>query len=107
MRYGLSVLVIGVGLLGLVAVPARACPGGPRGEELAAKRAELFAQADADGDGALDAQEFGQFHTLVRETMQQARFDRIDTDDDGLVSADELESAPARHWRRGRGRGPR
>lgn len=108
MRHGLRVAAVGVGLFGLLAAPALACgPGGPPGEELAARRAEFFAQADGNGDGALDMQEFQQFHDLVKEAMVEARFTRLDTNADGTLSAEELQNAPRRHWRGGPGRGPR
>lgn len=60
-----------------------------------------FAEADADGSGTLDLDEFRTFHELLRARRLAYRFERADADDDGAVTLDELETAaPRRHHRR-------
>ncbi|PHQ85135.1 MAG: hypothetical protein COB65_03915 [Thalassobium sp.] len=50
----------------------------------------MRSDADSDGDGQLNLQEFETMHTRVmRETMVD-RFQLLDADGDGVISEDEL-----------------
>jgi Ca2+-binding EF-hand superfamily protein len=67
---------------------------------LAARAARLIERQDDNGDGALSAAELG-------ESPVEARFARIDTDDDGRITLAEAEAAAERMARRHkRGHGP-
>jgi hypothetical protein len=66
--------------------------GGPPAE-IAEAEAAAFAEADANDDGFLTEAELATFHTLMREKIDALRFDRVDSDDDGLVSLEELQAA--------------
>ena len=65
--------------------------------EIDAYRGARFAEADTDGDGFLTAAEMTAFAQAQREVRQQERrtamatalVDRLDTDDDGRLSAEE------------------
>ncbi|MGA4539823.1 EF-hand domain-containing protein [Uniformispora flossi] len=61
-----------------------------------------FAIADRDADGSIDAAEFADFTrghcpTLSDASLAEA-FGRLDTDDDGRLSLDELRSALVAYW---------
>ena len=79
--------------LALIGATALGAGAGGRGPEFAAARDEAFAQADADGSGALSAEEFATFHDLMKARMAALRFARIDANGDGQVSAEELANA--------------
>jgi hypothetical protein len=68
---------------------ARAEPGGPPAEVLAAE-AEAFAEADANGDGKLNADEFASFTTVMRAKLDALHFAHLDTDGDGALTPAEL-----------------
>ena len=82
-----------IGMLALVATTAAAAQAWPTKEERDAVRAQVFAQADADGSGALSAEELATFKTLMRQRVQQDMFGRIDANGDGQVSLEELQAA--------------
>lgn len=64
-------------------------------QELRDRLAALLSEHDADGDGALSLDEFAALHAaLIRETMVD-RFQFLDDDGDGAVSAAEI-AKPAR-----------
>ncbi|MEM7237626.1 MAG: EF-hand domain-containing protein [Pseudomonadota bacterium] len=66
-------------------------------QERAAERSKKrFALADADGDGAIDKDEFSQ----RREKRQAFLFNRFDANDDGRLSRTEAEEA----WKARQGR---
>lgn len=88
-------VVIGAALC-LIATPALACDAAAR-EAKEAARAQAFKAADANGDGALDPQEFQVFHEMMEKQMTEFRFARLDTNGDGQVTADEL--AAGKHGR--------
>jgi hypothetical protein len=90
--------------LALFAAPALAGTGRPSREQIAADKAALFAQADADGDGALTPAEFETFRQLVRAEMAQHQFARADADGDGKVTPAELDAARQHHGCRHEGR---
>jgi len=91
-----------VGTLG-VAGAAQASPGpgpGPMLEKgptdvqkVLDERAKIFAQADANGDGKLDAGELSHAFALLRA---EHRLQRLDANGDGGVSVDEF-NGPTRH----------
>jgi Ca2+-binding EF-hand superfamily protein len=92
----LRILVVATAI-GLGTVPALACDGADR----SAARAQAFAAADADGNGALTAEEFATFEEVMRQEMAKAAFARLDADGDGQVTASELEAGrPGRRGRR-------
>lgn len=88
----------------LCALPAtaRAFPPGVDPAEFQATQEEVFAEADANGDGVLSVTEFASFHELMRARMEASRFSTIDTDGSGGISLTELEAAKPPH-----GGGPR
>lgn len=63
----------------------------PSPAEINAERAALLAQADADGNGTLSADEFKTFESLVRDKMAERHFTHLDTNGDGAVSLEELQ----------------
>ena len=64
-----------------------------------ADRQAIFAEADANHDGALSADEFATFHQLMRQHFAEKMFQRADANGDGVVTLAELEAAHG-------GRGP-
>jgi hypothetical protein len=64
----------------------------PRPAEMEAERAALFAQADADGSGALSLDEFKTFESLMHDKMAEQHFKHLDTNGDGVVSLEELQA---------------
>jgi hypothetical protein len=86
-----------------LATPTLACP--LAGGAAAAARDEAFAQADANGDGALGREEFATFRERMRETMAARLFDRLDADDDGAVSKAEVDAFKGKGHGRRHGRG--
>lgn len=54
--------------------------------------AEIFAQTDADGDGAVSLEEFGAEATDQSQDVLQKLFDLIDSDGDGAISETESTS---------------
>ena len=86
--------------IGLVAAPAFACDGKHDPEKAAkraAARAEALAEADADGNGALSAQEFEAFSAAMQRQHSTHQFAKLDSNDDGQVSADELAAPRHKH----------
>jgi len=96
------------GALALAAAPAFAAGDGTFRQQFAQERAALFAQADADGDGALSPAEFQTFMQLVKQKMMEHRFAKADTNGDGKVTLAELEALPhpGRGCHRGGGDAP-
>ncbi|MGD9764753.1 MAG: EF-hand domain-containing protein [Candidatus Binatia bacterium] len=84
-------------ILAFGAVPVFACDGAKRADKEAARAAAL-AQADTNGDGALDANEFAVFHQTMAAQREQRLFAKLDADGNGQVTTEELNNA---HWRRG------
>ncbi len=60
-------------------------------EEFEQARAARFATADADGDGAVTVQEFMTYAEARRVERLTSMFEQLDTDDDGVLSAEELD----------------
>jgi len=58
-----------------------------------AKRAEIKAQFDVDGDGKLNETE----RQAAREARKQRKMERFDTDGDGQISDTERATAKERH----------
>jgi hypothetical protein len=77
------------GVIGLTATPLLACDGADK----SAARAQALADADTDGNGALSREEFQAFQDAMHRQLAQGRFDRLDADGDGQVTADELQHA--------------
>jgi hypothetical protein len=80
---------------------SRAAPafaGGPPPED-AARRAELFAEADANGDQMLSREEMATLAQLMRARRAERRFTELDQNGDALVSAEEFAAArpPCKH----------
>jgi hypothetical protein len=88
MRSSLSLLTLAVALAAGSALADRPDP-----DEIAAKKAEMFAAADADQNGALSFVEFEQLAEQHRAVRTQRRFDGADADGDGLVTAEEFQAA--------------
>ena len=67
--------------------------------EARAALGKLLSQNDANGDGGLDIAEFETLHSrMLRETMVD-RFQHLDSDGDGIITAEEM-SAPAKQIER-------
>ena len=80
-------------LAGATVVGAQNAPDQTGREQRQAARAQAFAQADADGNGALSPQEFETFKTLMSQLHKQDWFGRADANGDGQVTMDELRAA--------------
>lgn len=73
-------------------------------EDMATLQAERFAAADTDGDGALSEAEMVARATVEADERQAARMaeraaqtiERMDTNGDGLLQADEMAEGPER-----------
>ena len=78
----------------------------PNPAEIDAERAALFAEVDADRNGALSLDEFKTFESLFRDRMAERHFKDVDANGDEAVSLDELQAfGPPRgpgHHRQGR-----
>ena len=75
----------------LAATPVLACDGA-KSEAMKAAKSAALAEADANGDGALNPEEFQAFHEAMRSRKAQIRFAKLDANGDGQVSAEELQS---------------
>jgi len=84
---------IPLSLLALAVAAGSALAHRPDPEAIAAKKAEMFAAADADRNGALSFAEFEQLGEQHRAERMRRRFDGADTDGDGQVSAEEFQAA--------------
>ena len=58
--------------------------------------AQVFSEADADGDEKLSQEEFEAIPDAVRRLAQRRLFNRLDANDDASLSADELPSRYSR-----------
>ncbi|WP_176556119.1 EF-hand domain-containing protein [Rubellimicrobium rubrum] len=69
-------------------------------QEITTRKAERFAAADADGDGALSPEELIALEDAIREEVRLARaargVERMDDNGDGLLQAEELEARSPR-----------
>ncbi|EPX87293.1 EF hand/EF-hand domain pair [Rubellimicrobium thermophilum DSM 16684] len=69
-------------------------------EEIEARKAQRFAEADANGDGALSPEELVALEEAIRQEMRLARatrqIARMDDNGDGLLQAEELEERTPR-----------
>ena len=63
-------------------------------EEAHGKLQSMHADADTNGDGSLTLEEFEALHGEIIRSMMVDRFQHLDTDGDGLVTAGEM-TAPA------------
>jgi len=86
--------------LSLLAAPVLACEGANR-EAMEAARTAAFAEADANGDGALTPEEFETFHAAMKARKAQLRFAKLDADGNGQLTAAELESHRGHRGKRG------
>ena len=59
-------------------------------------RTRDFATADADGDGQLSADEYGDMPERLKATRQSEMFNRLDADGDGVLTPGEFPSAVGR-----------
>jgi hypothetical protein len=82
--------------LGLIGAAARPAAARPDPAVFEAARTKAFAEADADGNGALSSDEFEAFHEAMRRALAAARFAKADANGDGLVTAEELAAARPR-----------
>ena len=69
-------------------------------QEITTRKAERFAAADADGDGALSPEELIALEDAIRQEVRLARaargVERMDDNGDGLLQAEELEARSPR-----------
>src|SRR5262245_59801599 len=79
-------------LAGATIVAAQSVADRPTKEQRQAARAQVFAQADADGNGALSSQEFETFKTLMSQLHKRDWFAKADANGDGQVTMDELQA---------------
>jgi hypothetical protein len=91
MRFNLIVPALGLVAVTSVAVLAHRERLSP--EERAAKKAEVFAKADANGDGSLTAEEFAGLVQLMHQERAQRGFAAADANGDGAVTAEEFQAA--------------
>ena len=76
----------------------QAFAGGPPCQaEMEADRTAMFSEADADANGLLTPDELKSFEALMRAKMADRHFQRIDSNDDGAVSLEELQAARPGH----------
>ena len=68
--------------------------------EAAAAQAEMLARFDANGDGTLSLDEFSALHAEFTRSRMVDRFQRLDDDGDGQVTAAEMERPLDRMARR-------
>lgn len=61
-------------------------------DDFAAAQSAAFTEADANGDGQLDATEFANFQDLLHQKLEALRFSRLDTNGDGELTLDELKA---------------
>jgi EF-hand domain pair len=80
-------------LAGATIVVAQNVADQPTKEQRQAARAQAFAQADADGNGALNPHEFETFKTLMSQLHKRDWFAKADANGDGQVTMDELQAA--------------
>jgi Ca2+-binding EF-hand superfamily protein len=92
MRIPLSLITLAL-TLAMAVTAGSALAGRLDPDEMAAKKAEMFAAADADQNGALSFAEFEQLAEQHRAARTQRRFDGADADGDGLVTAEEFQAA--------------
>jgi len=84
-------------LAGATVVAAQNVADRPTKEQRQAARAQAFAQADADGNGALSPQEFETYKTLISQLHKRDWFAKADANGDGQVTMDELQAARMQH----------
>lgn len=88
-----AALALGAGAVAYAQAPERGMRGQdmtrPQAETMAAK---AFERADANGDGKIDAAD--------RQARQDARFARLDTDNDGMLSKEEFLASHERRAER-------
>lgn len=61
-------------------------------DEVAVKREKLFSYMDGDEDGQVSFGEYQQLDVRKRQLLLQARFDKLDLDRNGILSAAEYSS---------------
>ena len=86
-------IVAALVLSGATIVAAQNVANKPTQEQRDAARAQAFAQADADGNGALSPQEFATFKSIMSQMRKSAWFSRVDANGDGQITLDELQAA--------------
>ena len=94
--------VLAVAAAVALTLPALAWSGpGGNPEEWKAMREATFAEADANGDGALSPDEFATFKEQVHRKRAERRFQRADADGNGAVTLAELEAMPRHGHKKG------
>ena len=72
--------------------------------EMLAAAGDRFQDADSDGDGSVSLEEFAAAQEALQEERRQARlerlFGRMDANDDGQLTQDELEASVAERFDR-------
>lgn len=82
------------GMMGLMAQLDQDGDGEVTGEEARSALGAKLSDYDADGDGTLSIAEFETLHSAMIREMMVDRFQHLDADGDGRVTADEM-TAPA------------
>jgi hypothetical protein len=89
----------------LVLCAATASPAAAQANraDMAAARDKAFPEADADHDGTLSSSEWEKFQEAMQRAIAAARFKRVDANNDGKVSREELDAAQGPRFKAGAG----
>lgn len=90
-QWAVAALIAFGGAVLFAASPASARECGKNHEQRAEAVAAAFTDADVDGSGTLDAAEFAEFRTILKEIKAEAHFNRLDANADGVLSLEEIE----------------
>ena len=85
--------------------PRRRHRGEPDPEAMAEAQARLFELLDADADGFVSVTEFEGLRAARKTVRKERMFDRLDANDDSVITRDELPNPAERRGGRWRGRG--
>ena len=85
--------------------PRRRHRGEPDPEAMAEAQARLFELLDTDADGVVSVTEFEGLRAARKTVRKERMFDRLDANDDSVITRDELPNPAERRGGRWHGRG--